>query len=257
MGGVEIESAASLPKVSKANFGDINSPIMLQNIGEINKEYTHSKKELDEEKKRDKEHEINNSICGEYGGHNSRFWFFMFGVLFVSILMFITLYYGIGSPAFLTPAVLNSGEPLPEVESNETFFALMIGFIVFFFITGFVEYHHYKNENGRNFRYVTLFCMIMVWAFSLWWAVIYFPENSRRDATIRLLFALFFIFVWIYIAFYKTVFKFSNWSYLLFIPLLWLVLVLAFNIDNFSYEKCKCKRNCRGTCKRNYRRRLN
>ena len=188
-------------------------------------DYKDSADSLEKERVRQRQEDLCNSIFGEYGDHNSRFWWFMFAVLAVSVLFFMSIPY----------SKRDKFEKRPELApSNEV---LIIGFILFYFVTGFTAYHHYKNINGRDFRYSTLFCLIIVWGFTLWWSVLFYPQNSTRDASVVLIWAILFLIIWIGLSLRK-----GKCDYLLILALIWLTYIFYFTIESDEQHHCSVKK---------------
>ena len=184
-------------------------------------DYADSADSLEKEKIRQHKEDHCNKVHGEYGPHNARFWYFMFAILAVSVLLYMSLAYS-----------LRKDEHKNKEGFNE---AILLGFIIFFLLTGFTAYHHYKNKNGRSFRYSIIFCMILIWGFSLWWSVLFYPQTSTRDASVALMFAIIFLIGWIALSIYQEVY---DYLYFLIIALIWLVGVLWMNISSFKKNDC-------------------
>lgn len=155
------------------------------------------------------EEETRNQHCGEFEAHNWKFWGLMFAAVIISILFYIPIHY--------------SCKKISDL--------IFIGFVLFYFLTAFIAYYNYKNKNGRNFRYASLFCMIIIWISSLWWIIQFIYHNKPRDAVIPLLLAIIMLIIWIGL----------NWNkgknietLLLLLALIWLIYVLFFNLDNLE-----------------------
>lgn len=188
-------------------------------------------------------HEILNKKCGEYSDHNLRFWGFMFGAVFASLLMYATIQTGSGDREY---KFLNKPRFSPEPE------IVIVGFIGFFFLTAFMAYHNWKERNGPTFSHGTLFFMIITWVFALWWAVLFYAEHSEKDSQFMLFISMTALFLWIILIMWKGNYDLHRIWYL-FIAIIWLLYLFWFNIETVKInntslvplEDCKGK-NCFG-----------
>ena len=213
-----------------------------------------------------------NEIYGEYDLHNMDFWWFIIGAFFISLLCFAAINKGANDSKFKhlfthPPRYSNSYDEYKKDKEegkhyhNKNNFhlianegVLVIGFTLVFFLTAFVEYHHYKRENGKGYRYASLFLMVLIWTLSLIWCIMFMGQHNERDSTIVVFLLLLFTIVWIYISFdfpgkhSYSGFGVKPFSWLLFLPLLWFLYLFYYNILASFQVKCKCS-SCIFGCK--------
>lgn len=185
-------------------------------------------------------HEIKNKLYGEYASHNYQFWGFMFGALAISVMLLATVRIGISDLQFKLMEEPNFSPP------NELVIA---GMIVFYFLTAYVVYHNWKQRNGPTYRRATLFFMIVTWALTLWWAVVFYAQHSPRDSNVILFLAMISLIIWIVIVMNRGKYDQSR-IWLLLLGLVWLVYLFYYNIGVVKLlpkiqrevlEKCVCE----------------
>lgn len=166
--------------------------------------------------------------CGEYSSANYRFWFFLFGALAFSVLMFMAVFIGFRDREFL---ILDEpiGAPKPEI--------VIVGFVIFAFLTAYVAYHNWKERNGPTFRNGCVFLLIATWIFALWWAVLFYAQHSERDSSVSLFLSIFALIIWIHIVLTRG--KYDQMRvYLLILALAWLAYLLYYNIGIIKNLPC-------------------
>ena len=167
--------------------------------------------------------------CGEYGSHNYRFWVFMFAALAISVLMFVAIHVGSRDVEYKL-LKLPAFSPIPEF--------VIAGFVAFYFITAFVAYHSWKEKNGSTYRNGSLFLMLVVWALTLWWAVLFYGQHSENDASVALYGAIIALIIWTSLVLCRSKYDREK-SYLLILGLAWLAYLLYFNVGTINNLPCK------------------
>lgn len=205
----------------------------INRVGKLNRGYDYSA-DLDQDEIRpgmdeiegafydaafDKNEHIN-KICGEYGDHNLRFWGFIFGALAVSILAFVSIYMGSDDRLF-TALEEPSFSPLPKF--------VIAGLVAFFFLTGFVCYHNWKDKNGPTFRHGCLFLMVFLWGLTLWWTVLFYAQHSEKDASFVLFLCITVLVIWIWLITCRAKYDKSK-LWLLVLGLVWLSYLFYYNV---------------------------
>lgn len=187
---------------------------------------------------------------GEYHYMNIRFWVFMILAVIISTFSAIAVYTGTGTVnnrdgRGTKESVYQKLDKPPLSPSLEL---VIIGFIIFYGLLGYLTYHVYKERNCYNYRQSGLFFMIMIYALSLWWLVIFYSQSTPSDASIILIITIVGL-----LGYMAMIYAFSEHEqdkiWVLLLGVIWLLYLLYFNIGvinkNPTYvpppiEKCSC-----------------